>query len=69
MEEHLDCGSRLMKEALLRGQLTHVGVVCDGPSTVRPHHGTFVAATFVYSPYTSNPRLVWLLRETLRRGR
>ena len=27
MEEHLDCGSRLMKEALLRGQLTHVGVV------------------------------------------
>jgi len=26
MEEHLDCGSRLMKEALLRGQLTHVGV-------------------------------------------
>ena len=27
MEEHLDRGSRLMKEALLRGQLTHVGVV------------------------------------------
>jgi DNA-binding GntR family transcriptional regulator len=27
MEEHLDCGSRLMKEALLRGQLTHIGVV------------------------------------------
>jgi len=27
MEEHLDCGSRLMKEALLRGQLTHVGVL------------------------------------------
>ncbi len=27
MEDHLDCGSRLMKEALLRGQLTHVGVV------------------------------------------
>jgi DNA-binding GntR family transcriptional regulator len=27
MEEHLDCGSRLMKEALLRGQLTHVGLV------------------------------------------
>lgn len=27
MEEHLDCGSRLMKEALLRGQLTHVGVI------------------------------------------
>jgi DNA-binding GntR family transcriptional regulator len=26
MEEHLDCGSRLMKEALVRGQLTHVGV-------------------------------------------
>jgi DNA-binding GntR family transcriptional regulator len=26
MEEHLDCGSRLMKEALLRGQLTAVGV-------------------------------------------
>jgi GntR family transcriptional regulator, rspAB operon transcriptional repressor len=26
MQEHLDCGSRLMKEALLRGQLTHVGV-------------------------------------------
>jgi DNA-binding GntR family transcriptional regulator len=26
MEEHLDCGSRLMKEALLRGQLTQVGV-------------------------------------------
>jgi DNA-binding GntR family transcriptional regulator len=26
MEEHLDCGSRLMKEALLRGQLTNVGV-------------------------------------------
>jgi DNA-binding GntR family transcriptional regulator len=26
MEEHLDCGSRLMKEALLRGTLTHVGV-------------------------------------------
>ena len=26
MEEHLDCGSRLMKEALLRGQMTHVGV-------------------------------------------
>jgi len=26
MEEHLDCGSRLMKEALLRGQLTLVGV-------------------------------------------
>ena len=27
MEEHLDCGSRLMKEVLLRGQLTHVGVL------------------------------------------
>ena len=27
MEEHLDCGSRLMKEQLLRGQLTHIGVV------------------------------------------
>jgi DNA-binding GntR family transcriptional regulator len=26
MEEHLDCGSRLMKEALLRGQLAHIGV-------------------------------------------
>ncbi len=26
MEEHLDCGSRLMKDALLRGQLTAVGV-------------------------------------------
>jgi DNA-binding GntR family transcriptional regulator len=26
MEEHLDCGSRLMKEQLLRGQLAHVGV-------------------------------------------
>ena len=26
MEEHLDCGSRLMKEALLRGQLTQIGV-------------------------------------------
>jgi DNA-binding GntR family transcriptional regulator len=26
MEEHLDCGSRLMKDALLRGQLAHVGV-------------------------------------------
>jgi DNA-binding GntR family transcriptional regulator len=26
MEEHLDCGSLLMKEALLRGQLTAVGV-------------------------------------------
>jgi DNA-binding GntR family transcriptional regulator len=26
MEEHLDCGSRLMKEALLRGQLTAIGV-------------------------------------------
>jgi DNA-binding GntR family transcriptional regulator len=26
MEEHLDCGSRLMKEALLRGQLAQVGV-------------------------------------------
>lgn len=26
MEEHLDCGSRLMKDALLRGQMTHVGV-------------------------------------------
>jgi GntR family transcriptional regulator, rspAB operon transcriptional repressor len=26
MEEHLDCGSRLMKDALLRGQLTYVGV-------------------------------------------
>jgi DNA-binding GntR family transcriptional regulator len=26
MEEHLDCGSRLMKDALLRGQLTHIGV-------------------------------------------
>jgi GntR family transcriptional regulator, rspAB operon transcriptional repressor len=26
MEEHLDRGSRLLKEALLRGQLTHVGV-------------------------------------------
>ena len=26
MEEHLDCGSRLMKDALLRGQLTSVGL-------------------------------------------
>lgn len=26
MEEHLDCGSRLMKEALLRGQLSGVGL-------------------------------------------
>jgi DNA-binding FadR family transcriptional regulator len=26
MEEHLDCGSRLMKDALLRGQMMHVGV-------------------------------------------
>lgn len=26
MEEHLDCGSRLMKDALLRGQLTGVGL-------------------------------------------
>ena len=26
MEDHLDCGSRLMKDALLRGQLTHIGV-------------------------------------------
>lgn len=26
MEEHLDCGSRLMKEQLLRGQLVQVGV-------------------------------------------
>jgi DNA-binding GntR family transcriptional regulator len=26
MEEHLDCGSRLMKEALLRGQLNGVGI-------------------------------------------
>lgn len=26
MEEHLDCGSRLMKDALLRGQLSAVGV-------------------------------------------
>lgn len=26
MEEHLDCGSRLMKDALLRGQLAVVGV-------------------------------------------
>src|SRR4051812_39256070 len=26
MEEHLDCGSRLMKEALLRGQLVGVGI-------------------------------------------
>jgi DNA-binding GntR family transcriptional regulator len=26
MEEHLDCGSRLMKDALLRGQLNGVGV-------------------------------------------
>ena len=26
MEEHLDCGSRLMKEALLKGQLSHIGV-------------------------------------------
>jgi DNA-binding GntR family transcriptional regulator len=26
MEEHLDCGSRLMKDALLRGQMTHIGV-------------------------------------------
>jgi len=25
MEEHLDCGSRLMKDALLRGQLAGVG--------------------------------------------
>lgn len=27
MEEHLDCGSRLMKDALLRGQLAAVGFV------------------------------------------
>jgi DNA-binding GntR family transcriptional regulator len=26
MEEHLDCGSRLMKDALLRGQVTGVGL-------------------------------------------
>jgi DNA-binding GntR family transcriptional regulator len=26
MEQHLDCGSQLMKEALMRGQLTGVGV-------------------------------------------
>jgi DNA-binding FadR family transcriptional regulator len=26
MEAHLDCGSRLMKDALLRGQLAGVGV-------------------------------------------
>ena len=26
MEEHLDCGSRLMKNALLRGQLSGVGI-------------------------------------------
>ena len=26
MEEHLDCGSRLMKDALLRGQVSGVGV-------------------------------------------
>ena len=26
MEEHLDCGSRLMKDALLRGQLAGVGI-------------------------------------------
>jgi DNA-binding GntR family transcriptional regulator len=26
MEAHLDCGSRLMKEALMRGQLAHVGI-------------------------------------------
>jgi DNA-binding GntR family transcriptional regulator len=26
MEEHLDCGSRLMKEALLRGQVSGVGI-------------------------------------------
>ena len=26
MEEHLDCGSRLMKDMLLRGQLTGVGL-------------------------------------------
>ena len=26
MEEHLDCGSRLMKDALLRGHLTGVGI-------------------------------------------
>ena len=26
MESHLDCGSRLMKDALLRGQLAGVGV-------------------------------------------
>ena len=26
MEDHLDCGSRLMKDALLRGQLTGVGL-------------------------------------------
>ena len=37
MEEHLDCGSRLMKEALLRGQLTHVGVVCNGSGTPVAH--------------------------------
>ena len=26
MEDHLDCGSRLMKDALLRGQLSGVGI-------------------------------------------
>jgi len=26
MEEHLDCGSKLMKNALLRGQLAAAGV-------------------------------------------
>jgi len=26
MEEHLDCGSQLMKEALLRGHLAGVGI-------------------------------------------
>jgi DNA-binding GntR family transcriptional regulator len=26
MEEHLDCGSRLMKDALLRGQLSTIGI-------------------------------------------
>jgi DNA-binding FadR family transcriptional regulator len=26
MEEHLDCGSRLMKDALLHGQLAQVGL-------------------------------------------
>jgi len=26
MEAHLDCGSRLMKDALLRGQVVGVGI-------------------------------------------